>query len=137
MTKVALTTLGCKVNQYETAGIAEELSRRGFAIVPFTSAADAYIINTCTVTAKTDYQSRQLIRRANRLNPAASIIVTGCYAQTAPEDLAELTGVSLVVGTEAKCSIPDLLESGGDGHGRFVVTDMSDHNEYSELAVTE
>jgi threonylcarbamoyladenosine tRNA methylthiotransferase MtaB len=137
MTKVALTTLGCKVNQYETAGITEELARRGFVIVPFTSAADVYIINTCTVTAKTDYQSRQLIRRANRLNPAASIIVTGCYAQTAPEDLAKLPGVSLVVGTEGKSSIPDLLGNGGDGHGRFVVTDMSDHNEFSGLAVTE
>lgn len=137
MTKVALTTLGCKVNQYETAGLTEELSRRGFAIVPFTSVADVYIINTCTVTAKTDYQSRQLIRRANRINPDASIIVTGCYAQISPEELKKLPGVTLVVGTEGKTTIPDLLEDERERHHEFVMTDMSDHAGFSGLPVTE
>jgi threonylcarbamoyladenosine tRNA methylthiotransferase MtaB len=136
MTNVALTTLGCKVNQYETAGISEELSRRGFTIVPFTSAADVYIINTCTVTAKTDYQSRQLIRRANRLNPAASIIVTGCYAQTNAEDLATLPGVTLVVGSAFKQSIPDLLERGDGGHSLVTVTEMAGHDGFSGVKVT-
>ena len=137
MTKVALTTRGCKVNQYETAGITEELSRRGFTIVPFTSTADVYIINTCTVTAKTDYQSRQLIRRANRINPDASIIVTGCYAQTSPAELAELPGVTLVVGTEGKTAIPDLLKHSVDRHDGLITTDMADHTVFSGLPVTE
>lgn len=136
MTKVALTTLGCKVNQYETAGLTEEISRRGFAIVPFTSIADVYIINTCTVTAKTDYQSRQLIRRANRINPDASIIVTGCYAQISPKELEKLPGVTLVVGTEGKTNIPDLLENSVNGHDKVVITDVSDHTSFSDLPVT-
>jgi len=110
VTRVALTTLGCKVNQYETAEIEAGLVARGFTIVPFNDEADIYIINTCTVTHRTDYQSRQLIRRAHRANPSAVIVATGCYAQTAPERLAELPGVTLVVGTEAKGDIPRMLE---------------------------
>ncbi|HEU20367.1 MAG TPA: tRNA (N(6)-L-threonylcarbamoyladenosine(37)-C(2))-methylthiotransferase MtaB [Deltaproteobacteria bacterium] len=137
MAKIALTTLGCKVNQYETAGLTEELSRRGFTIAPFTSTADVYIINTCTVTAKTDCQSRQLIRRAHRMNPEASIIVTGCYAQTASAELAKLPGVALVVGTEQKTAIPDILESGIHRYNGFAMTDISEHTGFSDLPVTE
>lgn len=109
--RVAIATLGCKVNHYESAGIEEEIRSRGFSIVPFRSEADIYIVNTCTVTGKTDYQSRQLIRRANRTNPEASIFVTGCYAQIAPEIVAALPGVRMVVGTRQKDSIPDLLSN--------------------------
>ena len=83
--RVAITTLGCKVNQYESAAMGESLEKQGFRLVPFAEEADFYIINTCTVTARTDYQSRQLIRRAGKQNPQAAIIVTGCYAQTAPD----------------------------------------------------
>ena len=109
MVRVAIATLGCKVNHYESAGIEEKIRSRGFSIVPFRSEADIYIVNTCTVTGKTDYQSRQLIRRANRINPEASIFVTGCYAQISPEILASLPGVKMVVGTGQKAAIPDLL----------------------------
>lgn len=108
--KVALTTLGCKVNQYESAALAEDLFQRGFALVSFRSPADVYIINTCTVTASSDFQARQLIRRAKRTNPQAKIIVTGCYAQVAATDIAALPGVNLVVGNSHKHTIPDLLE---------------------------
>ena len=93
---VAITTLGCKVNQYESAVMAEALSARGYRMTAFRSTADVYIINTCTVTKKTDYQCRQLIRRAHKANPAAQIIVTGCYAQIAPEALARIDRKSVV-----------------------------------------
>ncbi|MEI7670521.1 MAG: tRNA (N(6)-L-threonylcarbamoyladenosine(37)-C(2))-methylthiotransferase MtaB, partial [Deltaproteobacteria bacterium] len=88
MVRVAVATLGCKVNQCESAGIAEALVARGLTLVPFGEMADAYIINTCTGTDRTDCQSRQLIRRVIRKNPAAAVLVTGCYAQRAPEEIA-------------------------------------------------
>jgi len=110
MTKrVAIATLGCKVNQADSAAIAEAIEGRGFSLVPFDQEADIYIVNTCTVTARTDYQSRQLVRRAARLNPAAAIVATGCYAQVAPESLRGLPGVVLVVGTAEKSRIPEMI----------------------------
>ena len=108
--KIAITTLGCKVNQYESAGIIGELSARGFDIVPYDTPADIYVVNSCTVTEKTDYQSRQLIKRANRLNPLAMIIVTGCYAQIAPEKVSQLSGVKIVAGSSQKENLPDIIE---------------------------
>lgn len=122
--KVAVATLGCKVNQYESAGIMEALRTRGFSLVPFGDPADFYIVNTCTVTGKTDYQSRQLIRRATRNNPDAAVIVTGCYAQTAPEDIACIPGVALVAGTSEKEDIPDLLGETFPGAHRVLVGDI-------------
>ena len=110
---VAITTLRCKVNQYESAVMAEALSARGYRMTAFRSTADVYIINTCTVTKKTDYQCRQLIRRAHKANPAAQIIVTGCYAQIAPEALARMPGVSLVLGNAEKQRIADYIEPAG------------------------
>ena len=96
--RYAICTLGCKVNQYETQALETELLRRGHTLVPFGDEADAYIINTCTVTAVSDRKSRNAIRRAKKRNPAAVVAVCGCYAQTAPEDVAAL-GVDLVSGT--------------------------------------
>ena len=96
--RYAIYTLGCKVNQYETQALETELLRRGHTLVPFEEEADAYIINTCTVTAVSDRKSRNAIRRAKKRNPAAVVAVCGCYAQTAPDDVAAL-GVDLVSGT--------------------------------------
>ena len=96
--KVAIHTLGCKVNQYETAALETELRRRGHELVPFEDAADAYIVNTCTVTAVSDKKSRQMIRQARKRAPGAVVAVCGCYAQTAPEAVKAL-GVDLVAGT--------------------------------------
>jgi threonylcarbamoyladenosine tRNA methylthiotransferase MtaB len=109
-TTVAITTLGCKVNQYETAVMAEALSARGYRLTAFRSKADVYLINTCTVTKNTDYQCRQLIRRAHKANPGAPIIVTGCYAQVAPDVLAQMPGVILVLGNAEKQRIADYIE---------------------------
>ena len=83
--RVAIYTLGCKVNQYETQAMEAELTGRGHALVPFDGAADAYVINTCTVTAVSDKKSRQMIRQARKRSPHAVVAVCGCYAQTDPE----------------------------------------------------
>jgi threonylcarbamoyladenosine tRNA methylthiotransferase MtaB len=112
--KIAITTLGCKVNQYDSATIEEALLAKGFQIVNFSTRADVYIVNTCTVTHKTDYQSRQLIRRAQKQNPHARIIVTGCYAQVAPEALAQMQEVSLILGNAQKHKIADFIAQSTD-----------------------
>ena len=81
--KVAICTLGCKVNQYETQALEQELLHRGHTLVDFEETADAYVVNTCSVTAVSDKKSRQMLRQARRRNPAAVIAACGCYAQTA------------------------------------------------------
>ncbi len=98
-------TLGCKVNQYESQAISEELCRYGFDILHASQVCDAYIINTCTVTAESDRKARQFIRRAISKNPAAVIIVTGCMAQSAPHEVAKILGVDAVVGNTDKLSV--------------------------------
>ncbi len=109
--KIALITLGCKTNQSDAASLAAELTARGHRVVPSSQAADATIIHTCTVTQKTDYQSRQLIRRTAARNPGGRIIVTGCYAQVSPESLQAIAGVDYVVGVAERSRIPELLQS--------------------------
>ena len=109
--KIAMATLGCKTNQSDAACLASELVSQGHEIVPFRQAADVYIIHTCTVTQKTDYQSRQLIRRAIAGNPGAQVIVTGCYAQVSPEPLLSIAGVDFVVGVGEQKKIPGILGS--------------------------
>jgi len=88
---VATYTVGCKVNQYETALIEEELEERGFRVVPFSETADYYLINTCTVTLRTDQKCREYIRSALRRNRMAKIVVTGCYAERSPEELKKIS----------------------------------------------
>jgi threonylcarbamoyladenosine tRNA methylthiotransferase MtaB len=132
--KVAISTLGCKVNQYESAGILEKLDKSLFLPVPFHTKADCYIINTCTVTGRTDYQSRQIIRRAIRMNPDACIVVTGCYAQVAPGDIARIPGVSLIAGTVEKENIPQIIQHLVKGGPQFLVTDIGDASEFSRLS---
>ena len=107
--KIGICTLGCKVNQYETQAMEQELLRRGHELVPFEGAADAYIINTCTVTAVSDKKSRQMIRRARKLRPNAVVAVCGCYPQTHPEDVKGLD-VDLISGTGDRMKFLDLLE---------------------------
>ena len=122
--KIAITTLGCKINQFESAAMTEALELGGFSIVPFSESADVYLINSCTVTAKTDAESRRLIRRAARLNPEARVVVTGCYAQMAGDDLLKIPQVSLVLGNSEKRDIVGFIEGMGEGP-RSVVADLS------------
>jgi threonylcarbamoyladenosine tRNA methylthiotransferase MtaB len=110
MFRVAVTTLGCKVNQCESAGIIEAMTARGMTYVPFEEEADCYIVNTCTVTCSTDGQSRRLIRRTIRRNPAAAIVVTGCYAQRAPEEIASIPGIRIIAGNTEKERLPALIQ---------------------------
>ncbi|MCX7982550.1 MAG: tRNA (N(6)-L-threonylcarbamoyladenosine(37)-C(2))-methylthiotransferase MtaB [Syntrophales bacterium] len=107
--KFSLATLGCKVNQYESAAIIKALERAGLVYVPFKSQADFYLINTCTVTASTDYQSRQLIRRAIRQNPHADVIVTGCYAEVGAENIKGIPGVTMIVGNKDKDTLVEKI----------------------------
>ena len=108
--RIAIHTLGCKVNQVETAALERELLRRGHALVPFDAPADAYIVNTCTVTAVSDKKSRQMVRQAQKRSPEAVVAVCGCYAQTAPEAV-EALGVDLVAGTAGRMTFLDDLEA--------------------------
>ncbi|MGB2698369.1 MAG: tRNA (N(6)-L-threonylcarbamoyladenosine(37)-C(2))-methylthiotransferase MtaB [Candidatus Zixiibacteriota bacterium] len=109
--KVAFFTVGCRLNQYETQAMAEALQKKGFKRVDFSQPADLYLINTCTVTAQSDYSSRQAVYRAHRRSPDAKILLTGCYAQLQPEFLKNLSGVNLVVGNEQKKNISQIASA--------------------------
>ena len=110
MKKAAFYTLGCKVNQYETEAMIESFENAGYQIVDYDSYADVYIINTCTVTNMGDRKSRQITRRALDRNPEAFIAVVGCYSQIAPDKVMEMPGVNLVVGTNERAKIVELVE---------------------------
>lgn len=103
--RAAIITLGCKVNQYESEAIAEELERKGFEICQNDGECELYIINTCTVTAESDRKSRQIIRRALSQNPSAYIIVTGCSAQYDADRIAAINGVDYVIGNKEKMKV--------------------------------
>ncbi len=103
-------TLGCKVNQYESRAISEELERRGFEIKPPSGVCDVYVINTCTVTAESDRKARQFIRRAVGKNPKAAVIVCGCFSQTSPAEVSAIEGVDAVLGNTRKLTVADVAE---------------------------
>jgi threonylcarbamoyladenosine tRNA methylthiotransferase MtaB len=106
--RVALATLGCKVNQFESAAFLSAFAERDVEVVPFSQAADVYIVNTCAVTAKAGAQSRQMIRRALRKNPEARLVVTGCYAQIASQDIMEIVAQPLcIIGNGFKHNLVD------------------------------
>ena len=106
---VGILTLGCKVNQYESEAIAEALTDKGFEICPHNTLCDAYVINTCTVTAESDRKARQMIRRMISNNPNAYILVTGCYSQVSPEEVAAIRGVDYICGSSNKMTVVDAL----------------------------
>ncbi len=111
--RIALDTLGCKLNQSETELLARQLAKAGYSVVSSVDEANVYILNTCTVTHVADAKSRHLLRLAHRRNPEAFIVATGCYAQRSPLKLASLECVSLVVGNNEKEKLPQLLEQSG------------------------
>lgn len=119
MPTAALKTLGCKLNQYESEQMREQLARLGYSIVPFDGPADLYIVNSCTVTSRTDRDARRLARRARRFNPDAFIIVTGCYAQVAPEEVAAIAGVDLVCDNREKLNLAAVLPARLIGDAAF------------------
>ena len=134
-------TLGCKVNQYESEAIAEALEREGVTILPPTRVCDAYIINTCTVTAESDRKARQFIRRAIAKNPNAFIVVTGCLAQTSPEQVAAIEGVDAVIGNsnklEAARLISDFFKSGEASDTPRILVDNIADSGFEQMAITK
>ncbi|MFC2016802.1 tRNA (N(6)-L-threonylcarbamoyladenosine(37)-C(2))-methylthiotransferase MtaB [Chloroflexota bacterium] len=112
-TRVALDSLGCKLNQAETEFLAKQLAETGYHLVSPADEADVYILNTCTVTHIADSKSRQRLRLAHRRNPDALVVAAGCYAQRAPQELAQIEGVDLVLGNDEKPHLLRLLEESG------------------------
>ena len=133
MKTISIVTLGCKVNQFESEALMDALEQRGYALVPFEEGADITIINTCTVTHRADFQSRQMVRRASRHNPESLIIVTGCYPQVEPDAFLKMKGVHYLLGNREKSQIPDLLPSMQKGEFPTVqVGDIQKEERFSE-----
>ncbi|MFP4615612.1 MAG: tRNA (N(6)-L-threonylcarbamoyladenosine(37)-C(2))-methylthiotransferase MtaB [Thiohalorhabdus sp.] len=107
--RVATSTMGCKVNQFETEAIRQALQGADYELVPFEAEADLYLVNTCTVTREADRQARQLVRRALRRSPDAFMVVAGCYAQRDPQAVAAIPGVDLVLGNGEKVDVHGLI----------------------------
>src|SRR5262245_9534821 len=120
--RIAITTLGCKINQYDSAVIQNRLEEN-HSFVSFEEPADCYIINTCTVTDRADWEARQLVRRAKRLSPSAKVLVTGCYAQVNPAELARVSGVDYVVGLNRLDDLLHFVTVPKDNYIRIAVSD--------------
>ncbi len=116
--RVSFHTLGCKLNQAETASIAAGFRERGCQVVPFRQAADLTFINTCTVTGEADAKCRQAIRQARAASPMGRLVVAGCYAQIKPQEIAALEGVDLILGSREKYRVLELLEQLENGGGQ-------------------
>ena len=130
--RIAIYTLGCKVNQYETQAMEQELTARGHELVDFEQSADAYIINTCSVTAISDKKSRQMIRRARKLNPDAIVAACGCYVQTHTDEVVEL-GIDLVGGTGQRMEFLRQLLTAAEKKTRVLVDDALHRHEFEIL----
>jgi threonylcarbamoyladenosine tRNA methylthiotransferase MtaB len=139
MTRVSLHTLGCKLNYAETSTLGKQFLDRGFQIVPWGEPADVVVLNTCTVTERADRECRQLIRRALRGGGEPYVIVTGCYAQLEPEQIASIQGVDLVLGTVEKSDIFNFVETEfrKEGAPRVHISDPGDLDQFGPAYTTE
>jgi threonylcarbamoyladenosine tRNA methylthiotransferase MtaB len=132
---IASITFGCKVNQYETSCIVDAFLQAGYQSTEFDKLADVYIINTCTVTNRTDYKSRNAIRKAlnqKQIDPSVKVIVTGCYSQRKKEEIEELGDVDLIVDNNSKSKIFEKLNS-----ETSVFSDVNDQHNYDEMSTTK
>ena len=136
--RIAYHTFGCRLNQYDTEAI-RTLVRDGcdFETVGSRDAADIHVVNTCSVTARADATARKAIRRINAEHPAAKIVVTGCYAQRAPAELAALPGVALVVGAADRSRVATLIEHLGDGPPVMAVSPIATAKSFLDVPITE
>ena len=135
--KVALHNLGCKVNAYEIEAMQQLLEEAGYEIVPFEPGADIYVINTCTVTNIADRKSRQMLHKAKKMNPEATVVATGCYVQTGGEKLEKDEAIDLVLGNNQKINIVEALAEYAEnkpGHGSHVIK-INQTKEYEELSI--
>ncbi|MFZ5826097.1 MAG: tRNA (N(6)-L-threonylcarbamoyladenosine(37)-C(2))-methylthiotransferase MtaB [Bacillota bacterium] len=134
--RVAFTTLGCKVNQYDSEAMMALFRRAGYQIVNFQDPADVYIINTCTVTGRGAAKSRNLIRNAIRRSPLSVVAVTGCYTQTAPDEVAGIPGVSLIIGNQDRNRVVELCEQAMTSPEPIrAVNNIWQAREFEEMAV--
>ncbi len=134
--KVAFMTLGCKVNQFETETMEGLFKQKGYAVVPFEEAADAYVVNTCSVTSLGDRKSRQMIRRAHRANPRAVIAVCGCYAQVSPEEIKAIEGVRVVLGTKDRGHIVEYVEQALEETGQLVqIENVMERSDFEDIPI--
>jgi threonylcarbamoyladenosine tRNA methylthiotransferase MtaB len=124
MTRFFVQNFGCRATQADGAALEAQLAGRGLAASDVRKTADLVILNTCTVTAEADSDARSTIRRVHRENPGARILVTGCYAQRAPDELAKMPGVEWVVGNSHKTQIAEVLAGEVDYHGQIVIGDI-------------
>lgn len=131
--KVAFYTLGCKVNQYETESIKNQLIKKGYEEVSFEDKADIYIVNSCTVTSVADRKTRNMLRRAKKINPNGAVIVTGCYAQTNSKELLEIEDIDYVIGNTDKSGIVNFIE---DIENR-TMEKLKNHNIFLDSEYTE
>jgi threonylcarbamoyladenosine tRNA methylthiotransferase MtaB len=109
MKKISFYTLGCKLNQAETAILAEQFEQQGYQLKSFGEQVDICVINTCTVTGKSDYRCRQMIRKAKKISPDAQIAVVGCYAQLSPEKIEKIDGVDFILGSDNKFKLIEVI----------------------------
>jgi threonylcarbamoyladenosine tRNA methylthiotransferase MtaB len=123
MTRFFVQNFGCRATQADGAALEAQLAGRGLAVAEERESADLVVLNTCTVTAEADSDARSAIRRIHRENPGARILVTGCYAQRAPDELAKMPGVEWVVGNSHKTQIAELIAGEVDYHGQIVIGD--------------
>jgi len=130
-------TFGCRASQADGAALEAGLASRGLTAAHELSGADLVVLNTCTVTATADDELRQTVRRIHRTQPDARIVVTGCYAQRAPEEIAKLPGVSLVVGNSHKDLIPDLVADGAHYHGEIRIGDIFEQRDFLSAPVED
>ena len=131
---VAFYTLGCKVNQYETNAMEEMFIKSGYSIVENTQKSDIYVINTCTVTNMAERKSRQMLRRVKELNPDAILVVCGCYAQVAKEELLNIPEIDIILGTNEKKQIVEIVEQYKEEKIRIDdVSNVTQNNEFVDF----
>lgn len=136
--KVAFSTLGCRVNVYESEAMAEKFIREGYEVVDSNEVADVYVINTCTVTNMGDKKSRQIINRARRLNENSTIAVVGCYSQMAPNEVSQIPGVDVVLGTRNKGDVVYYVNKARDeGKPQVHVEGVLKNKKFEELNIEE
>ena len=146
MKTVAFYTLGCKVNQYETNAMIEKFVKSGYKIEDFDNKSDIYIINTCTVTNMSDRKSRQIIRRSKQRNSNSIVVVTGCYAQVATNELEKIGDIDLIIGNTEKNDIVDIVEMytinlkkktiKSDNKAIINITDINKQKEFTDFGTT-
>ena len=135
---VAFSTLGCRVNHYETEAMAEKFIREGYEITDFNNFADVYVVNTCSVTNMSDKKSRQIISRARKINENAIIAAVGCYSQVSPEEVAQIEGVDVVLGTRNKGDIVYYVNKAQDEKKlQVVVGEVLRNKEFEDLNIEE